>query len=101
MADNIEVKVAEHEVKIKSLEKRVLKTEEIAESVHELCVSIEKLALIQENMLAEQKAQRKDIDDIKQQPAKDAREIKVKIIIAVATGIISALLGALLAVVIK
>lgn len=94
-------KIIEHEHKIKTLEHRVDKIDESVMQINKLCISIEKIAMVQTQMLEEQKQQRKDINLLKEQPAKDAREVKQKVLIGVITSIVSIIVGALLALIIK
>lgn len=98
---NIDEQVIKHEHKINTLEKRVDKIETLVESVNKLAISVEKIALTQSQMLEEQKQLKQDVMYLKELPAKDAHEIKQKIAIAIITGIISVILGALLTLVIK
>ena len=101
MEKEVNTKIAEHEVKIKSLEKRVLKCESKDEILNKLVISVEKMAVVQEGMLKEQQKQREEISKIKEQPAEDYREIRQKVIISIITGVVGAILGAVLALIIK
>ena len=52
-------------------------------------------------MLEQQKALRKDVDEIKDQPIKDAHEIKMTVIKCIITGVLSAIVSALAVLIIK
>lgn len=96
-----EVTLADHSARIKSLEKRVAKCEEKDEVLNKLVVSVEKLATVQQGMIEEQKEQRKEINEIKQEPVNNAKFIRneiIKVIISVVGG---AIIGALISLVIK
>lgn len=99
--NELEKQVVEHTGRIKVLEKRVDKVEMLTESVNKLALSVEKIALTQGQMLEEQKAQRKDIDEIRIAPSKTARDLRNKIISSVVTTLVGALVGALIATIIK
>lgn len=88
--------VIRHDQQIKSLEKRVAKCEGTTESINSLAISVEKMCVVQENMLREQQSLKKDVEEIKNQPVKDLHEIKQKVLIAVATMIASSIVSVLI-----
>lgn len=102
MADkDIETKIVQHDEQIKTLFNNYNRLEKVVDKIDNLTVSIEKMTIVQQEMLKEQKKVRDDVDKIKEQPVKDAHEIKMKIISCIATGVVGAVLGALLALIIK
>ena len=101
MSQEIDNKVIEHEHKIKTLEHRVDRIELLNEQVNKITVSIEKMCVIQSQMIEEQKELRKDVIFLKELPAKNAREVKQKVVIAIVTGVVSTILGAIIALTIK
>ena len=104
----IEAKVIQHDEQIKTIKGRVDRLESIAVDINKLAVSVERLAINQSQMLEEQRAQKDatdglkvEIDEIKLKPAKDAHDLKNKIIVSVVTGVIGAILGAVFAMIFK
>ena len=77
---DLETKVVQHDEQIKTLFNNVGKLENIANQINTLAVNIEKIAMNQTAMLEQQKALRTDVDAIKDQPAKDAHDLKMTII---------------------
>lgn len=98
---NIEEKVIEHEQQIKTLFNNQAKLEKVVDKIDNLTVSIEKMTLVQQGLIDEQKSIRQDVDGIKEQPAKEAHEIKMTIIKCIVTGVVGAIIGALIALIIK
>ncbi len=99
--NNIEEKVIKHDEQIKTLFNNVNKLESITIEINKLALSIEKIAINQTSMLEQQKALRKDVDEIKDQPIKDAHEIKMTVIKCIITGVLSAIVSALAVLIIK
>lgn len=98
---NIGETVAVHSQQIKSLEKRMAKCEAKDEVLNKLAISVEKMATVQQGMLEEQKTQRKDINELKEQPARK-HEFMWKEAVKVAISVIGgAILGALVGLIIK
>lgn len=97
----IETKVIQHDEQIKTMKGRIDRLESIAVDINKLAVSVERLAMNQSQMLEEQKALKDDVDAIKEQPGKDAHDLKMTIIKCVATGVIGAILGAIFAIIFK
>lgn len=101
MEKNLETKVVQHDEQIKTLFNNVNRLEKVVDKIDNLTVSIERMTIAQQGIIDEQKKVRADVDKIKEQPVKDAHEIKMKIISCVITGVVGAVLGALLALIIK
>lgn len=99
--DDIKEKVIQHDEQIKTLFENQKRLERVVDKIDKLTVSIEKMAVVQQDLVEEQKDLRNDVNKIQEQPAKDAHEIKQKVIIAIITAVVSAIVGALLALVIK
>lgn len=99
--NELEKKVVEHDEQIKSLFANQKKLEKVIDKINDLTVSIGKMTLIQQGLIDEQKDMRSDLDKIKEQPAKDAHEIKMKVILSIITTVAGAIVGALLALIIK
>lgn len=99
--DDIEKKVVQHDEQIKTLFNNVSKLEKITNEINTLALNIEKIAINQTTMIEQQKQLRTDLDEIREQPAKDAHDIKITVIKCVITGVISAIVGALIALVIR
>ena len=99
--NNIETTVIQHDEQIKTIFHNMERIEKVVNKIDNLTVSIERMTIIQQEMLDEQKRVRADVDKIKEQPVKDAHEIKMKIIVSVLTGITGVILGAIMALIIK
>jgi 5'-deoxynucleotidase YfbR-like HD superfamily hydrolase len=97
----IEEKVAMHETNIKTLFKLLDDVKSEIKAIHKLATSIELLA--QKMQSVDEKVGNIDtrLDAIEKQPSEDIKYYKRIIISCVATGIITAVLGALLALIIK
>lgn len=98
---NIEEKVVQHDEQIKTLFANQKKLENVVDKIDNLATSIAKMTLIQQGLVDEQKALRADVDGIKLQPAKDAHDIKQKVIISIITTVLGIAIGALAALIIK
>lgn len=99
--DNLEAKVIEHGEQIKTLFENQKRIEKVVDKIEQLTLSIEKMAVIQTDLIEEQKDIKKDIKGIKEEPANDAKYLKREIIKTIVVGVVSAIVGALLALVIK
>lgn len=97
---DVESKVIKHDEQIKTLFNSVNRLENITTEINKLALSIEKIATNQTAMLEQQKQLRNDVDQIKDQPVKDAHDIKMTVIKCVVSGVVSAIIGALLALII-
>ena len=108
MENKTDVLVIEHETKIKSLEKRMVKVEDLTKNVNELAISVKELAVNQSRMLDEMKEEKQHRERVEERvatlelkPSRNAEEIKQKVIIAVITAIIGGLVGAFLTLILK
>ena len=98
---DLETKVVQHDEQIKTLFNNMSKLEAVTNEINKLALNIEKLAMNQSQMIEQQSQLKKDVDSIKEQPVKDAHDLKMTIIKLVVTGVLSAIIGALIALVIK
>lgn len=94
--NELEKKIVEHDEKIKTLFVNQTRLERVVDKIDKLAVSIEKMAVVQTDLVEEQKSLKKDVDKIKEQPAKDAHEIKMKIITVAVTVIVTAVVTAVI-----
>ena len=102
MGDNeIEKKVIQHDEHLKSIDRRLDKVENISENLNKVSISLEKLNMSVESIVSSQKKQEEDIEMLKFQPGKTAKDMWIAVAKAAATAIIGALIGALLALIIK
>lgn len=97
----LEEKVIQHDEQIKTIYKSLKRLETITTDLNKLTLSVEKLAMNQTVMLEQQKELTNDVNTIKNQPAKDLHEIKLKVIIAIVTALPSALIGSLVTLLVK
>lgn len=97
----VAIKLNDHDHEISSLKHRVRECEQQQATINKLVNSVDKLATNMENMIEEQKTQRCDINELKQAPAEDFKYYKRIVVGCVLTGIIGAVLGAILTLVIK
>lgn len=110
MLNEIEVehRLTEHTDKIKSLEHRMTNCEENNEQIHKMTTSIEKMAVNMEYMAKEQKRQGDEqarqgdrLEILEHEPADTLKYLKRQVISCIITGVVSAILGAVLALVLK
>ena len=94
--DNVEATVIKHTEQIKTLFENDARLERVVDKIDKLAVSIEKMAVVQTDLVEEQKSLKKDVDKIKEQPAKDAHEIKMKIITVAVTVVVTAVVTAVI-----
>ena len=101
--EEIAVALAEHEKEIGSLKYRVNDLEKVTETIQNLVISVKELAFNIETLVKEQerysKAQErafKEINGLKQKPAKRWDNLVTVIIGAVITGVIGYMLGNIL-----
>jgi len=100
--------LANHEARIKVCEKRLNKFDKLAESINDLALSVKEIAVNQTAMLNDMKEEKetrktneKRITALELQPAKNAQEIRQKVIIAIITGCIGAIVGAIMGLLLK
>lgn len=95
-SEEIAIKLTKHGEEIGSLKHRMADCEEQQKAIHNLVSSVDRLAINMQNMLEEQQRQRTDIDTLKNAPTDDYKYYKRLIIGCLLTGVIGAILGALL-----
>lgn len=98
MDDYTQVKVTleNHDTRIDMLEKAIVKLEATAQSIYDMSLAVNKLAINMENMLTEQKEQGERIKTLEAQPTETWSTIKKTAL----TSVVSALAGAVIAVII-
>lgn len=99
--EDIAVKLENHEQEIKSLKHRMNEREEADKTLTELTVSVKSLAVNMEYMAKEQKKQGERLERLEHEPTEDYKHYKRLIFGCVLTTIIGAILGAVIAVIIK
>ena len=97
----VAIKLNDHNHEIASLKHRVKGCEENQKALAELIRSVDKLANSMENMVNEQKEQGERLERLENAPADDFKYYKRLIAGCVITGIIGAILGAVLALILK
>ena len=95
--EEIAVTLTRHGDKIKTLEHRVLVCENEKSSIREIALSVNKLAVNMEHMLTEQKEQGKRLTALEREPSEGFRRLKDAIVKCAVSSVLGALLGALLA----
>ena len=95
------LKLNDHEHEIVSLKHRIKAVEDNQKALSDLIRSVDKLANSMENMVSEQKEQGIRLERLENAPADDFKYYKRLIVGCVLTGVIGAVLGALIALVIK
>lgn len=85
----------------KSIKHRMDAAEKKIDSIHELSISVNKLALNMEYMVNEQKEQGNRLKTLEQVPMENANYLKRQVVNSILTGVIGAILGALLALILK
>ena len=98
--EQVAVQFEHHEQEIKSLKHRMEKCEQQQTLLNKLVNSVDKLALNMEYMAKEQKEQGERLARLEHEPVDDFKHYKRLIVGCVITGIIGAVLGALLALII-
>ena len=106
--EEIAVKLQHHDDEIHSLKHRVKDCEEQQGLLNRLVNSTDKLAVNMEYMAKEQKKlgdglekQNERLDKLEHEPAEDFKHYKRKVIELIITGVASALLGAILGLIIR
>ncbi len=101
MEQEIALKLNDHKHEIDSLKHRVAECEEQQKTMNALINSVNELAVNMKYMLAEQQAQGARLNTLEQIPANDYRHYRHIIGGCVITGIVGAILGAVIALIIK
>lgn len=99
--EQIAVQFEHHHNEIESLKHRMKKCEEQQSLLNRLVSSTDKLAINMEYMAKEQKEQGERLARLEHEPAEDFKHYKRLIVGCIITGILSCLLGAVLALIIK
>lgn len=99
--EQIAVQFEHHEQEIKSLKHRMEKCENEQTIIEKLVRSVDKLAINMEYMAKEQQEQGKRLERLEQEPAENFKHYKRLIVGCVITGIVGALIGAVLVLVFK
>ena len=100
-AEEIAVRLENHEQEIKSLKHRMTSCEEQQNILNKLVNSVDRLALKMEYMTNEQKEQGERLARLEQEPVNSYKHYKQIIIGCILTGVCSAILGAVLSIVFK
>lgn len=95
-AEEIAVKLAEHENRIKVSEHRIKDVEDAQKEIRTLTLSVHEMAISLKNVVEEQKEQRKCLDALEAKPGKRWEKASDKIIDVVISGIVGAILATLL-----
>ena len=95
--EQIAVQFEHHDQEIKSLKHRMEKCEEQQTLLNKLVNSVDKLAINMEYMAKEQKEQGDRLARLEREPAEDFKHYKRTIIGCVITGVLGAVIGAVLA----
>ena len=105
---SVEAQLADHSARIKSCEKRLVKVEDIAKSVNELALSVKEIAVNQSRMLEDMKDEKQTrkhneerIAKLERKPAEKHEFIWKEIIKVFISVVGGAILGAIIALVIK
>lgn len=94
----IAVQLQDHKTRISSLEHRVGDAEKVIEEIHNISTSVQLLAQQSKNTADSVDKLSTKVDNLEQKPAKTADSIKVAILVAICTGIVSAVVTALIAI---
>lgn len=99
--EDIAVKFAEHQKEIGSLKYRMSDCEKEQQTINDLALSVKSLAVNMEHMLKEQLQQGKRLLKLEQAPLEDYKHYKRLIVGCMITGIIGAVIGAVLTLIIR
>ena len=92
-AEEIAVKLANHDNRLKVSEHRINDLEESQKQIYDLTISVKELAMSVKSMVEEQKAQGERIDRLEAEPGEKWKFI-YKTILAAVLGVIGGALGA-------
>ncbi len=93
--EQLSIKVAEHEVKVKALEHRMKDVEDKQESINALAISVNELATNMRYMVEEQRSQGDRLKQLEVEPAESAKHYRRLIIGSILTAIAGLVIGAL------
>ena len=88
--------IAVHDQRLTSLEARMKSAEQQATAIHELALSVKELTVNQTQMLKEQQEQGVRIRALEEEPLKRIKQIKMRVVECIITGVVSTLLGIVL-----
>lgn len=94
--EEIAVKFAEHHKEIGSAKHRINELEEQNKSIQDLVLSVRELAINMKNMIEEQHNQGERLVDLEKEPSALLAQIKIAIVTALASSLITAVVGAIL-----
>jgi len=95
--EEIVLKLTDHDHEIKSLKHRIDEQEERGNALNELAISVKVLAVNMENMSKEQIRQGERLERLEREPADEQKYYKRTITSCIITGIISAVVGGIMA----
>ena len=95
--EQVAVQFEHHHNEIESLKHRMKKCEEQQETLNKLVNSVDVLAVNMKHMADEQKKQGAKLEKLEHEPVEEYKHYKRLILGCVITGVISAIVGALLA----
>ena len=95
--EEIALKLTDHEHEIKSLKQRIDEQEEKGNALNELAISVKVLAVNMENKGKEQIKQGELLERLEREPADDQRYYKRTVVSCIITGVISAVVGGVMA----
>lgn len=101
MAEALETKIAVIETDLKNVEGRVSVLEEVSKERHELAKSVQKLAINMEYMLQEQREIKTKVQALETAPAEEHKFFRREVIKCIISGVLGAIIAALVALVIK
>lgn len=99
--EEIAVALARCENDVKSLKRRVTNCENESEATHALALSVNQLAVNMEHMLREQKEQGQRLTVLEKAPIEGYRSLKNTVIHCLVSTVLGALLGAVMALVLR
>lgn len=99
--NKLEIKVAEHTQQIKTINYRLDKIENISENLNKVSVNLDKLTMAVDSIVKVQEKQATDIETLKYQPGRTAKDLWMTIVKEALKAIVVALITALLVLVIK
>lgn len=98
---SIEVQIVDLHHSVAEHDRRLGEVEKKQNTILDLTLSVKELSINMKNMLDEQKRQGKRLDELEKEPGETAKYLKRTVISAVASGLIGAILGAVLALILK
>lgn len=99
--ERIAIKLTEHEKELESHKRRIKNCEDELKEYKGLAASVESLATSMKSMLEEQKKQGERLERLEQAPAEDFKYYRRTVAGCIITGIVGAVVGALIMLIIK